>query len=1135
MYVETAPSNQHKIRSDAISPKVADVLEKVMSAESGLVNHEETSPHYTAHNQSAAYSNHSQDKDEANAGLPLLSNLYRQNSFCSYPDSTYSRRDSEQSDSSPQYSHQLTPSEKFNYRREETDSSNLPNPDSKFHKDEEEQGRKPDHLSFQANKYKAADIEHPAPTSFYGNALPSEENQVTEDPPYPRKDESGSPVYKKHSETNPDGPSLTRDADGREGESVLNGSFFQEQDDGPQNTSQLNSSFNDSYHSDEDSSTEGLRSGLNESNSDHLLPEDYKNYSFQGITSTPVASPGYLGNRRFSLPSTPRSIDPSSPTFNSYSKQTGLYFCHLCSFSAKCKDDFDAHMSIHFEYSCPHCDYTSRTEGRLKRHIKDFHSSDSDGFGTAKMQRMQPGRPKVYRCKQCSFASTTKVDFWQHSRSHIKEEKLLQCPRCPFVTEYKHHLEYHLRNHFGSKPFKCNKCNYSCVNKSMLNSHMKSHTNVYQYRCADCTYATKYCHSLKLHLKKYNHKPAAVLNADGSLPQGLEPETSGLSLLAKRGPPRGPRGPRKDKMDQFMSPLFHLPQSSVPGMHPGLNSSLMAPYWPLLNGMQPPPPLIPVNNMPGQMRPPQPQSSSPGKLGKGEPGSTKCNLCSFKAESPEGLHAHVLKVHAAGENQDLFSMFGISSEALLDEQNLKAHLARQRSLTKPDGEVPPTSRHNTMLHVHTDQGSTPSKTSPHSWPANQIGGQPHHRNTSHSLPELSYSSRNQQDSTSPQEPVEGADILKQMTLKFGGGGGSGGNTVTPRIRKESPLDLTKPKSVSPPAYSPLSGMHPVVPHDMPMMPVKRPFQEVDVPSSNDSTENAVPSPRKRSRKGKAYKLDTLCLKLQEKQSGSPYDSESEESSSEVPPQEYVTETRTQSVDGSPNGRGESPGSLKGERGKYSPPHKADDDMANGLTSSPITHKNDFEQIHENLKILNSGIKPEPHSPNGDSHSNFENNEQRDALSPTNDTSNADDHEGKPHMVSDYMNHQKPPMTSALRRGAELAWKILQDSGPDGAPVQNGEIVLENPRNGLHPLDTEKSLTLPSELSLNALNHSKTKPFRGADSFECHYCEIAFRDCVMYTMHMGYHGYQDPYKCNMCGHCSKDKVEFFLHIARAAHN
>ena len=31
---------------------------------------------------------------------------------------------------------------------------------------------------------------------------------------------------------------------------------------------------------------------------------------------------------------------------------------------------FQAHMNSHFEHQCPHCDYKSRTEGRLKRHIK---------------------------------------------------------------------------------------------------------------------------------------------------------------------------------------------------------------------------------------------------------------------------------------------------------------------------------------------------------------------------------------------------------------------------------------------------------------------------------------------------------------------------------------------------------------------------------------------------------------------------------------------------------------------------------------------------------------------------------------------------------------------------------------------
>ena len=233
--------------------------------------------------------------------------------------------------------------------------------------------------------------------------------------------------------------------------------------------------------------------------------------------------------------------------------------CHLCEFVGHSKPAFDEHMMTHYDHKCPFCDYTSRTEGRLERHIKDFHSeippeswagsrtrtsngdaSNSNGAhsDSGSHSQMESGKPRKYRCKQCNFIAISKEDFWAHTKSHIKSEKQLKCPECPFVTEYKHHLEYHLRNHYGSKPFKCEKCNYSCVNKSMLNSHLKSHSKVYQYRCADCSYATKYCHSLKQHLRKYTHKPSIVLNPDGT--------PNPYPIIDVYGTRRGPR-PKKNK------------------------------------------------------------------------------------------------------------------------------------------------------------------------------------------------------------------------------------------------------------------------------------------------------------------------------------------------------------------------------------------------------------------------------------------------------------------------------------------------------------------------------------------------------------------------------------------------------------
>ena len=55
-----------------------------------------------------------------------------------------------------------------------------------------------------------------------------------------------------------------------------------------------------------------------------------------------------------------------------------------------------------------------------------------------------------------------------------------------------------------------------------------------------------------------------------------------------------------------------------------------------------------------------------------------------------------------------------------------------------------------------------------------------------------------------------------------------------------------------------------------------------------------------------------------------------------------------------------------------------------------------------------------------------------------------------------------------------------------------------------------------------------------EDFSCPHCDIMFKNCVMFNLHMGYHGYQDPFKCNKCGHISKDSVEFYLHIGQVAH-
>nr|XP_053767560.1 zinc finger protein Aiolos isoform X4 [Desmodus rotundus] len=55
-----------------------------------------------------------------------------------------------------------------------------------------------------------------------------------------------------------------------------------------------------------------------------------------------------------------------------------------------------------------------------------------------------------------------------------------------------------------------------------------------------------------------------------------------------------------------------------------------------------------------------------------------------------------------------------------------------------------------------------------------------------------------------------------------------------------------------------------------------------------------------------------------------------------------------------------------------------------------------------------------------------------------------------------------------------------------------------------------------------------------DVYRCDHCRVLFLDYVMFTIHMGCHGFRDPFECNMCGHRSHDRYEFSSHIARGEH-
>ncbi|XP_015240981.1 PREDICTED: zinc finger protein Eos-like isoform X2 [Cyprinodon variegatus] len=117
------------------------------------------------------------------------------------------------------------------------------------------------------------------------------------------------------------------------------------------------------------------------------------------------------------------------------------------------------------------------------------------------------------------------------------------------------------------------------------------------------------------------------------------------------------------------------------------------------------------------------------------------------------------------------------------------------------------------------------------------------------------------------------------------------------------------------------------------------------------------------------------------------------------------------------------------------------------------------------------------------------------------------------------NHHLHYLTPALPRSLPTASPSqAKDLETEWGPVPPGVIK----RNQGSPLSARNNLQVLDRAG---------RPVR---SFYCRHCCILFLDHVMYTIHMGCHGFRQPFECNICGHPSQDRYEFSSHISRGEH-
>ncbi|XP_057608972.1 zinc finger protein Pegasus-like isoform X2 [Chionomys nivalis] len=129
---------------------------------------------------------------------------------------------------------------------------------------------------------------------------------------------------------------------------------------------------------------------------------------------------------------------------------------------------------------------------------------------------------------------------------------------------------------------------------------------------------------------------------------------------------------------------------------------------------------------------------------------------------------------------------------------------------------------------------------------------------------------------------------------------------------------------------------------------------------------------------------------------------------------------------------------------------------------------------------------------------------------------------------------------------ENPFMIQQPSAQGSAPQSSPTVLEPHPPSFSHrdcsPFAGPSGQPSDHTTSTSILGNSQPSPpaltWLAEDPqllFHCQHCDTYFADNVLYTIHMGCHGYDSPFRCNVCGYNCKNKYDFACHFARGQHN